>query len=348
MGDLRLRLSRAGEPIMMSNRKCQVIGVTHMRYGNRAHCHRESLRVFTVFFLIITSSCAIDAKRESPPGESGSASHEEHRDRTVAEIWTEVANYHELEKDNIAFVERLLEELGDDSTVLSKDRQSRLHDSLDLYLKQFASRFKAGSKYPEKYCYWIAWLISNGIKRTPPGREKAEIIRASYEIFVDRVILDANVRLLQKKGVENYARHIETIESRSTRAREVLLSFYSNLHDDFLFPAFNDPMSKELRTYCMERTRRAVSVPLVTSPKRLEWYFRDICKFTAYWMTLRTIWKEYHRTEEWGYMSSGASTPSTAPGKWPIDVSFSPDHDFNRLKAEEERRKAKKKEKQGQ
>ena len=319
-----------------------------MRYGNKAHRQRASLRVFIVFPLIFTTSCAIDAKRKSPPGESGSALHEEDPDRTVVKIWKAVADDHELAEDNIALVERLLGELGDDSTVLSKDRQSRLHDSLNLYLEQFASRFKAGSKYPEKYCYWTTWLISHGIRRTPPSREKADLIRASYKIFIDSLILDANVRLLQMKGVENYVRHIETIESRSMQARKVLMSFHSNLHDDFLFPAFNDPMSKELREYCMERTRKAVSVPLVTNPKRLEWYFRDICKFSAYWMTLRTIWKEYHRTEEWGYMDAGASTPSTAPGKWPIDVRFSPDHDFNRLKAEEEGRKAKKEEKQGQ
>lgn len=282
----------------------------------------------------------MNVKRKSPSGGRGHALHEEHRDRTVAEIWKAVADDHELTEDNIAFVERLLEELGDDSTVLSKDRQLRLHDSLDLYLEQFAPRLRAGSKSPEKYCYWIAWLISRGIKRTPPDIQEEMDIRYSYEDFVDRIILDAHVRLLQEKGEVSYARHIETIQSCSTRAKEVLLSFYSNLHDDFLFPAFNEPMSKELDTYCIERARREIKPPLHTRPKNLEFYFRQIGRLPAYWMTLKIIGKEFYRTEEWGYMSSSASTCGMIPGKWPVDMRFSPNHDANRIQAEEERRKA--------
>ena len=305
-----------------------------MRYRNRSHGRIESLRGFIVFSLILTTSCNIDAKPENPPEGRTSTLHEKHRDKTATEIWTAVSRRHELEQDNIAFVECLLKELGDDSTVLSKDRQLQLHNSLDLYLEQFAPRFKAGSKHPEKYCYWVAWLISHGIKKAPPDIQKETDIRYSYEDFVDRVILDAHTRLLQEKREVSYARHIETIQFCSTRARETLMSFYSNLHDDFLFFAFDEPISEEIKTYCIERVRKSVDVPLHTGSKNLEFYFREISRWPAYWMTLRTIGIEFYRTKEWGYMSSSATTFNMAPGKWPIDMCFSPDHDANRLETE--------------
>ncbi|MHC4215124.1 MAG: hypothetical protein ACYSWP_17320, partial [Planctomycetota bacterium] len=269
------------------------------------------------------------------------------KNSNVTEIWNLIAKNHELKNENIVFVEHLLRELNADSMILSKEDQSPLYDSLDLYLKQFGFHFQAKAKpeIAEKHGYWLAWLISNGIKRTAQNQKNEDVVQSSYEQFFEEFRLDINARMLKKNGADNYAKYSEQIHACSKWCKDILNAYYSNLHDDFLFPAFKYPLNEEIMEYCLEYARNASEVPTVSKQEEMsmseEEYFikktmgysREISKMLAYAITLKTIWKEFHKTPEWGYMDSESRTCDAEMGKWPIDVMFRPDHDFNKAKA---------------
>lgn len=319
---------------------------------NRACLHNIYFGIFFVIVHVITIPAAFAQKQErQSPG------HEHVANRDVVEIWRSAAERHKLRGENIVFVELLLGELDVDSMILPKEDQSRLDASLDLYLKQFASRFKAEPEAAKKHCYWLAWLISNGIKRTARNQEDADAMRSSYEAFFDELILDINLRLLKKNGVDRYVKCVQPIYTCSQWMKEVLNAYYSNLHDDFLFPGFKSPLNETIKTKVITYLREACEVPPTSKPKILvlpeevlvkdmKWYSKEIPKLLAYMITLRTIWNEYHKTPEWGFMDSESSSCDPEMGKWPIDVRFCPDQGLNWAAAQNEKDQGKEKEKE--
>ncbi|MHC4060214.1 MAG: hypothetical protein ACYSUC_05400 [Planctomycetota bacterium] len=309
----------------------------------------------TVLICALNTGCSnsLDNNNKTPRKELD-------KNSNVAEIWYSTAKNHELKNENIVFVGHLLGELNADSMILSKEDQSRLYDSLDLYLKQFGFHFKAKAKpeIAQMHGYWLAWLISNGIKRTAQNHKNEDDVQSSYEQFFEEFRLDINARMLKKNGADNYAKYSEQIHACTKWLKDILNAYYSDLHDDFLFPAFKCPLNEEIKEYCLKYAREASEVPTVSKPKDMSMseekcfitktinYSREISKLLAYAITVKTIWKDFHKTPEWGYMDSESRSCDLEMGKWPIDVMFRPDHDFNRAKAlEEENRKKEEEEK---
>lgn len=316
-------------------------------------CNSLYPKIFVLYAVIfITAISTFADRRQREDSKSPIPNKDTLQKTNVITIWNTIASKYKINSVNIIHVKLLLAELGVDSTILSKEDSSRLRSSLDLYLKQFAFYFNAES---EKHCYWLAWLISKGINRPVPNKKDVDSIKSSYEIFFDEVVKDRNDRLLKKIGKENYTKYEKQIDESSKWIRAMLDLYYDNLHNDLLFPAFKKPLTKEVRKNALEHVRKACELPSVRKPTRLleleeEVFVKDLEKKTqhipntlAYRITLKTIWKDFLKTSEWGYMHSTAVSCHHKRGRWPIDMKFSPDHDLNRAKALDEKRREKKK-----
>jgi hypothetical protein len=274
------------------------------------------------------------------------------KDISVLDIWKTKAEANKVRKENEILVGLVLKELKADSVILDKANQSRLSDSLDLYLTQFGSFFRLEPEKAKSRGYWLAWLISRGVNRISQKQDDPELVYEAHRELFEEVIMDINIRMLKANGVDDYAKYSKQINESSKCIRNAIKKYYSNLHSDFLYPAFKSPPT--------EKTKQAVlkymkihKVPVASSSKKmlvlteevfvreLQGLANEIPFLLAYSLTYNELGKDWYWTPEWGYMKSECETASQHEGKWPIDLRFYPNFEFTKAKKEDDERRKK-------
>jgi len=179
---------------------------------------------------------------------------------------------------------------------------------------------------------WIAWCAAEAFRRPDMSANDKLQITEGYAEFAVELTAKMRQQIMDKIPKSSQAAFAPKLDKKFATLRHDVDVRIKELQDDFLFPAFREPLSEERKEKILKRYDLATlypdwAIPTTGTPDewyqgRLESWFRDEVSGVMFLYAIGEVQPRFRFNEFWGHVTH---TSISTDSMWPLQVGLEPD-----------------------